>query len=397
MLKGAVRDVGPSQHSQALSTSSVLLLSLKQCICSILYPKLTLTNLSLTARDKWLSSTFPKFSSKARGGKPAEIVPLPHTIQTRGRCDIEIGPHIFPDTIIFEVHYLPPQPTASAAKPTYLYQPPTMSSSSWQTTTPYGAYTYGQQMPLPKVPASESTPQPSSKPLLSSLTSSVSITPTLISQVNSAASSNPTLANLLQLAAAGKANPEQLKTLGLLIQSLANPSPDVSVASTSAFSSQSTAHGTPVFHKDAQTAPSALQRNPVYPYLPPVREFDIVLEFQESMSERRIFPRGPVVCERISSTWAADASCDILISTRVPFPKVSFGIGDLGKEEGPTEEIPPRLVTFRLKKAPIAIWDTIYRWVGSDENIKQNRQSLEELVSEKDLQSHRSHTNFFCR
>jgi hypothetical protein len=191
------------------------------------------------------------------------------------------------------------------------------------------------------------------------------------------------LANLLQLAAAGNANPEQLKTLGLLIQSLANANPDVNGAPIASQAS-------PNIHKDTQATAisSTLPKSLPYAYLPPVREFDIVLEFQESMSERRIFPRGPVVCERVSSTWGADASCDILISTRLPFPKVGFG-NNSDKEDAPTEDITQQLVTLRLKKAPIAVWDTIHRWVGNAEQIlKQNRQSLEELVREAFPQQH---------
>ena len=351
-----------------------------------LCPEGILFDLICIARNKWLYSTFPKFSSKARGGKPPEVVPLPHTIQTRGRCSIEIGPHIFPDTIIFEVHYLPQQPT-SPAKPGYLYQPPppppSMSSSSWQATTPYGGLqysTYAQHNSTQKVAASESTSQSSSKPLLSTLTSSVSITPALINQVNFAASSNPTLANLLQLAAAGKANPDQLKTLGLLIQSLAAPSPDTITSTPS--SSQPRIPGTSSTNMDTLVASSMSSTSQSSPHilLPPVRVFDIVIEFQETTSERWIFPRGHAVCERILDTLAADATCDILITTSVPFTKDIPRTTTPENDEISSDDTPPQVVTFRFRKAPIAVWDTVHRWAGNDETAKNNRKILDELV-----------------
>jgi hypothetical protein len=339
------------------------------------------------ARDKWLSSTFPKFSSKARGGKPPEIVPLPHTIQTRGRCDIEIGPHIFPDTTIFEVHYLSPQQPVPPPKPGYLYlTPPSMGSSSWQATTPYGGSqynTYGQQNTAQKG-TSDSISQQSSKPLLSSLTSSVSITPSLINQVNSAASSNPTLANLLQLAAAGKANSDQLKTLGLLIQSLAAPSSEVSGTSSSSHTSHPMLSETVILPKDSQTgtpSTSSTMLNSPNTFLSPVREFDIVIEFQESTSERWIFPRGPVVCERVPDKLAPNSTYDILISTYVPFTKDAPPTA-MASEKGDTsaESPPPQPVTFRLKKAPMAVWETVSRWAGNEDSMTKNRKILEELV-----------------
>ena len=51
--------------------------------------------------------------------------------------------------------------------------------------------------------------------------SSIHVTPALIAQVNLAASSDPTLQNLLQVAAAGKASVDQLRSLGVFIQTLA--------------------------------------------------------------------------------------------------------------------------------------------------------------------------------
>jgi hypothetical protein len=328
--------------------------------------------------------TFPKFASKARGGKPASIVPLPHTIQTRGRCDIEIGPHIFSNTTIFEVHYLSPQ-APSTPKPGSQYQ---ASQNTWQATTPYSGTpftAYGQQNTSEKAPSFGVLEQQTSKPLLSSIASSVSITPVLINQVNSAASSNPTLANLLQLAATGKATPEQLKTLGLLIQSLANPTM-VDTNNTNTVTPppplQPSAVGTSSSSTTGSNAGSYSQQTS----LAPVREFDIVLEFSENATERWVFPRGPAVCERIMDSRTADVAYDVLISTCLPFPKLDPEMA-IQPAASTTPQIvhdddsPRQLVSFRLRKAPITIWDTVSRWVGGEDGITKNRIILNSLVT----------------
>jgi len=350
------------------------------------------------AREKWLTSTFPKFSSKARGSKPAEVVPPPHTIHNRGRCDIEIGPHTFPNTVIFEVHYQYLQPPAS--KPMYLYQPSALGqTSSWQTTTPYGSlpYTpYGQRppeplsaSPVPTPPASTevAVSQKSSAPLLSSLGSSVSITPALISQVNSAATSNPTLANLLQLAASGKAAPEQLKTLGLLIQSLAAFSSTEGSYDTPGSASSS---GTPqpdATSKRSTPAPAPLSQSPtcisapkapmLHPALVNSKDFDLVLEFTENPSDRWILPRAPVVIESIPGGASAD---DILLTAGVPFEKSPLLRPGNEKTDTTAKEASQELVTFRFAKASLDIWSCVSRWAGAQEQMDITRKTFELLV-----------------
>ena len=151
---------------------------------------------------------FPKFSSRGRGGKQPDVVPPPHTIYNRGRCTLQIGPHFFMDTTMFEVHYRP-FPVAVSQLTTFAYQPPGNPSP--------------QAVHQPQTLSSPSpTSAGESTALLSSLSSTLPVPPSLISQVNAATTSNPTLASLLQLAASGRATPDQLKTLGLLIQSLAS-------------------------------------------------------------------------------------------------------------------------------------------------------------------------------
>ncbi|KAK0233686.1 hypothetical protein IW262DRAFT_101500 [Armillaria fumosa] len=281
------------------------------------------------SRNRWLSF-FPKFSSRSRGGKSSDISPPAHTIQSRGRCDLEVGPHIFPETTFSE----PYQSTSSG------------NNSSW---TSYGNTSSAN--------APQASPQPnesqSSAPLLSSLSSVTIITPALIHQVNSAASSNPTLANLLQLAAAGKASPDQLQTLGLLIQSLA--------------------HSPAVMSQNAMPSPS-------YPPAP-TKEFDLVFEFQETSSERWILPRGPALCERKIDSSVTDAAYDIIITTCLAPTSDSTVVAT------PVED-KAEVITFRLIKAPLLVWDMVSRWVGGEEKMKESRVILDQLMKNRPPRSY---------
>ncbi|KAL0951517.1 hypothetical protein HGRIS_008202 [Hohenbuehelia grisea] len=287
------------------------------------------------SREFWLS-VFPKFSSKGKG-KAADVVPPPHTPYFRGRCDLEIGPLIFPDTAIYEVHYLP------------VYSPTDQRPSA-----PYSSvYTpYGQQ-------AAQPTPAVASSPLLSSLSSLTHITPNLINKVNSAAATNPTLANLLQLAANGGASGDQLKTLGLLIQSLA--STDMASGS---------------------SAPSTAQAQPAPSPQIPLKEFDFVLEFQDIPHERFLFPRSPVVCERLADSDARSYSSDVTITFGVPFEKPAPPPPPDGTTPGAdtTKGVTPsQVVALRIHKASPAVWDTLSRWTGDAEKMKSNREILDKI------------------
>ncbi|KAG7452357.1 uncharacterized protein BT62DRAFT_1071504, partial [Guyanagaster necrorhizus] len=303
------------------------------------------------SRDRWLSF-FPKFSSRSRGGKTADISPPTHTIQSRGTCDLEVGPHIFPGTTFLEVHYLSsqPQPQSQASQSYQPYQSIGSSSAPW---TSYGnSYTTN----APKTPPPQPNDSQSSAPLLSSLSSVTIITPALIHQVNSAASSNPTLANLLQLAAAGKASPDQLQTLGLLIQSLA--------------------------HSPAVISQNVMPLPPHPP--PPAKEFDIVFEFQETSSERWILPRGRAVCERKIDSGVTDTAYDIMITTYLS------PMSDSTVAATPTDD-KGEVVTFRLIKAPLSLWDMVSRWGGGEEKMRESRVFLDELMKNRPHRSYLGH------
>lgn len=324
------------------------------------------------ARERWLSSTFPRFSSKARGGKVPQNAPgpPPHTIQTRGKCDLEIGPHIFPDTVFYEVHYLPsqsqltPQPVAG-----------------WQSAS-YGT-THVQFSQSSSVAEGSSAFESSSPPLISSLgESTAALTPHLINQVNAAASSNPILANLIQLAAAGFASPEQLKTLGLLIQSLASPE-NLQLASHSSLpSSQKQTNKASPSVSSSETQKATVANSPV-------KEFDLVVEFREMSSERWLIPRGPVVYEKAMdevNDMSGFVGCDALIKTMLPFNTlIGNNVSTVTSQTSPAKsspiEKPFHEVTLRLRKTPFAIWDTLSRWAGDEEKMQQSREIFNKLVS----------------
>ncbi|KAJ7040400.1 hypothetical protein C8F04DRAFT_1083467, partial [Mycena alexandri] len=264
-------------------------------------------------------------------GKP-DLVPPAHTLHFRGRCQIEIGPHSFPETSFYEVQYHP----APVAPPPVA--PPPFVQSAWQSQySSYVPYGLGGQAPVMQ----------HTSPLLSSLSSVTSITPNLINQVNAAAASNPTLANLLQIAAAGRATAEQLKTLGLLIQSLASPESSEAISAANSMPSS-----------------SAQPHRPVAP-TPSVKEFDLVFQYYEASHERWILPRVPVICEKVADARAPGLTYDIVLTLALPSPRVT-----------PTS---PQIVTIRLRRPPPAIWETIWRWVGGEEKLNENRSILDNL------------------
>lgn len=190
--------------------------------------------------------------------------------------------------------------------------------------------------------------------MISSLSEVTSITPVLIHRVNTAASANPILSNLLQLAAAGNASPDQLKTLGLLIQSLANM-------------------------EEPPVAASSIQQPP----MAAIKDFDLVLEFREAPAERWVFPRVPVYGERKSTPSTTNPSHDILLTTCIPFSvaqNATLNISQQSSLETSSENPAQHVVTLRFIEAPLAIWDTIYRWIGGQDKLRSNKVQIDSLV-----------------
>lgn len=326
-------------NSQILRNSSPAVLFRYPCnnVC-LSTPRFPVHNLMYTARERWLLKTFPKFSSRSRNNK--EPAPPSHTIQTRGTCNVKIGPHVFLDTVFYEVHYLPPQ----GYQPSSFSNQPQAANPYWQSTS----YTTHSA-------ASGNGNQESS---LDSLPASIALTPKLIQQVNSAASSNPILANLLQLAAAGNATQDQLKTLGLLIQSFA------SLSSASSGQVQPCQPTTPSYSSSG------------FSTHPPVKEFDLVFEFRETPNDRWYIPRVPVYFERKPSPDVAD-ELDITLLTCVPF-LINKEPPLAGKEGENSLQYP---VVFTLKNAPYMVWDTIWRWVGGESKNMANKAHIDKQVS----------------
>ncbi|KAI9570229.1 hypothetical protein HD554DRAFT_394551 [Boletus coccyginus] len=303
---------------------------------------------------------FPKFSSRGRGGKQPDVVPPPHTIYNRGRCTLQIGPHLFVDTTVFEVHYRP-LPVAVSQPTTFVYQSAPGNSLSQAVHQPQ------------TLSSSSSASAGESNALLSSLSSTLPVTPGLVSQVNAAATSNPTLANLLQLAASGRATPDQLKTLGLLIQSLTSSQVTDILTTISQGAPGTDSSSTPL-----PTAPAATQQ---YQYQQTVKDFDIVIEFRDAPSDRWIFPRGPATCESVSTLGDSGSIGDLAVSTIVPFPSMTLQDPPASETNAPTELPSKQVVEFHFKMASSYIWDTFSRWVGPKERMEENRKILMEIES----------------
>ncbi|CAL1694936.1 unnamed protein product [Somion occarium] len=281
------------------------------------------------SRERWLTSTFPRFSVKTRGGKQGAILPPPHTIKPHGRFDLVVGPHVFSNTEIFEVHYLPQQASTSP------------STASGQITRPSGTSNT----------ASLSNPIPA--PVMSTLPADAFVTPELISQVNSAAASNPVLSNLLHEVAVGRATQDQLKTLGLLIQTLKDS-------------------GAP---QQTSTAPAAgSSSTPAQPSQIPTasRDFDIVLEFHEKPSDRWILPRGPVSIQPVRG----HRGDDLIVNAVLPFTQTTTSNDDVN-----TKAKVPEIVAFRFASVSFTVHDLMMRWMGGPEKMAEHVGKLNEVAS----------------
>ena len=329
-------------------------------------------------------------------------MPPPHTIRSLGKFDLQVGPHTFPDTSVYEAHYLNstpvPQPPRSGSN-----QSP---ASTWQTAPSFRAPTYTPYFPYATSAASSATQYPSvqraSTPLVSAVASETPITPALISRVNDAAATDPILANFLQLAASGRATSDQLKTLALLIQSLA--SAQSSSMPASALSSVSGSEPHSILNLLSGQMPSSTTSSPApatppssvtysYPSSDPAtpaqvsastglqtpKEYDLVLEFPERPYDRWLVPRVPVVCERIPSAGNIEA---ILLLFALPFPKQTKGEPELAESSTSTStDLVQEVVQFRITKVHQVFWENLLNWAGGTTKVESNRSILEKIVS----------------
>ncbi|EIW64249.1 uncharacterized protein TRAVEDRAFT_61929 [Trametes versicolor FP-101664 SS1] len=287
------------------------------------------------SRSKWVTTMFPKFSVKTRSGKTPEVTPPPHTTKAHGKYDLHVGPHVYHDTAIYEVHYLPAvEPIAEGLQTIqqpFSTPPATASSSGVQTSLsaiPFPAGTY--------------------------------VTPALSSKVSVAAQSNPVLANLLKAVISRTATDDQVKTLGLLIQSLEGvqaleqPNPTLLGMSAAQFSAR----------------PSS------------PRPFDVVLEFHERSSDRFILPRGDVVCELAApKTESPYKASDAIITCCVPFANAASLQPTTPGAEPPDNDT-PEVVSFRISRVSHAVWELLFTWAGGPQKIEESRVKLAEIAKQ---------------
>ena len=326
-------------------------------------------------------------------------------MKSLGKFDFQVGPHTFPDTSVYEAHYLPSTPAPQPPRPV----PNQPTSSTWSTAPAYRAPTYTPYFPYGSLATSSAATYPSlqraSTPLVSAVASETPITPALINRVNDAASTDPILANFLQLAASGRASSDQLKTLALLIQSLAaaqSSSMPLSVLGSllgpeprsplnlpgiqtapSTSTPSSSAPPTPT-NPVTQSQPNSDSPSPAQTAAPSApqapKEFDLVLEFPEKPYDRWLVPRVPVVCERTPSTGNVEA---ILLLFALPFPKPKKTQEET-ESATPTStdtEAPQEVVQFRITKVHQAFWASLLNWAGGSAKIETNRQILAKIVS----------------
>lgn len=344
----------------------------------------------ISARAEWLSTVFPKFSSKPRANKPADVVPPEHRSLLLGKFSLAIGPHIFVDTALYEVHYSASTALATSSTP----------NTSWHSSTPYTPSQYplhshpSSAVPLPSQPSSNSHQVRATTPLVSSIAPELARPSTLASLLDDAAASNPTLSNLIRQALSGQASAQQLETLHVLIKSLAaSPStitpPPVTTPTTSTGRPPyiPPAYGAPAYQQSNQghgytTVPSYAQPTPQPQPQPQLqlqaqRSYDLVLEFKEKPSDRWLFPRGPTACERTPSTGPIE---QILISTTLPFPKASFPPSALDASFTKKLEAPRQVVTFRLSGGTPSLWNSLVKWCGGTDEMEKNKATLKSIV-----------------
>jgi len=344
-------------------------------------------------------------------------VPPPHTIKSLGKFDFQAGPHIFPDTSVYEAHYLHSTPVPQLP-PSGSNQPP---ASTWQTASSFRAPTYTPYFPYAASATPSATPYPTaqraSTPLVSAVASETPITPALINRVNDAAATDPILANFLQLAASGRATSDQLKTLALLIQSLASAQSSSMTrsalsgisgsephsifnllsgqtsSSTPSTSTLATPPSSATYSYPSSDQPPPAQTTSVPTGSQPPKEYDLVLEFPERPYDRWLVPRVPVVCERVPSAGNIEA---ILLLVALPFPKQQTetqkqkqtetqtqtqGEPESAESATPASSDPPQeVVQFRITKVHQAFWDNLLNWVGGSTKVESNRHILERIA-----------------
>ncbi|KAM5530513.1 hypothetical protein V8D89_015829 [Ganoderma adspersum] len=293
------------------------------------------------SRTKWVTSMFPKFSTKTRG-KAAEITPPPHTIKAHGKYDLHIGPHTFSGTAVYEVHYLPSADQHSGG-------PEAQSTQS----TPSSSYSAVPTYPQ----ASQSS---------SSSSSSSYVTPALSSRVATAAQTDPILANLLSAVINRTATAEQVKRLGVLVRQL---------------------EGIPELEPpNAPPTPSPAPPPPFRPVSP--KPFDVIVEFHEKPSDKWILLRGDVFIERVGvaeGVWARYA--DVIITTTMT---PASPPADPSGEQAPNTPA-AEVVNFRFSRVSQSLWELFFAWAGGSQKMEESKAKLVDMVKASTAPSYLQH------
>lgn len=300
--------------------------------------------------------TFPKFSSKARGAKAPEPPP-PHTLMSKGKCNFVVGPHQFLDTLFYQVHYMQPSSATGAL------QTPSISTAA----TPYSSYYANQATPVTPATPSATTAPASGSPDGQDLSQlklglgggmEYTISADLVARIHHEASVNPIFATKFRLALDPNATQEQIRNFAFALPHL----PGVLVSG----------------------VPSSLTLSTEQPRLPPVREWDLVIEFNETPSDRWLIPRGTLAsCTRLVNKGSSTLP-DVSLTLRLPLsdtrPKPPSG-EEAGTSNKSSDPIPSHSVKFTLRQASNAIYDLILNWIGGDDRNRENSAALAKIVS----------------
>ncbi|KAF7796933.1 hypothetical protein EIP86_008119 [Pleurotus ostreatoroseus] len=171
--------------------------------------------------------------------------------------------------------------------------------------------------------------------------------------VTEAAASNPELNRLLQLALQGKTNPEELQSLSQFIRSLAN----------SPHASSPTPGAAPIAQAVPQPAPAP----------PPVRAFDIVIEYHERPGDRWRIPRTTAYCEKIR----VGERQNVRLTLQLPFPKENVA----GVPEAAT--LPPQIVQMHWAGLHENTVNMLIAWCGGEEKMAENWRKMQEIKQPK--------------
>ncbi|KAF9454084.1 hypothetical protein P691DRAFT_798360 [Macrolepiota fuliginosa MF-IS2] len=309
---------------------------------------------SITERERWLQHTFPKFTSKARGAKAPEPPP-PHTIMSKGKCELIVGAHHFRDTIFYEVHYMQPASAVPALQAPSTSTPTTSYSSYFTITVP---------VTTPQVPGSSEDQDLSQLKLALGGGMEYTISADLVARIHHEASVNPIFATKFRLAVEPNATQEQIRNFAFALPHL----PGVRVTG----------------------APTSLTLSTEQQVrLPPVREWDLVIEFNEAPNERWLIPRGTLAsCSRLVSKDGSDKS-DVSFTLKLPLPETQpkpTNADEAGaSEKASSDLVPPRPVKFELHQAPNTVYDLIINWIGGNDKNAENAAALAKIPKRQNV------------